>query len=265
MEREPYGAGPEMKPDLSTAGRDLPRSSARLEITEASLQLDARLVLERINLDLSFRRLGIVGRNGSGKSTLLRLVAGLVAPSAGQCRLNGTDVLSDRRAALREVGILFQNPDHQIIFPTVLEEIVFGLRQLGRSKRAAQDEARATLARFGKSDWADVFVSTLSQGQKHLVCLMSVVAMAPRTLLLDEPFAGLDIPTKAQLTRYLGLFQGAVIHVSHDPADLAGYETVLWLEKGRIAALGDGAAVLGGYLDEMARQGEGDDISHLAG
>ena len=238
---------------------------ARIALDGLCLTLEARPVLRDLDLDLRFRRLGVVGRNGSGKSTLARVIAGLVAPTAGTVRLNGHDLYNDRRAALGEVGILFQNPDHQIIFPTVLEEVAFGLGQLGSSKRKAEAGARETLARFDKAGWAEAPVSALSQGQKHLVCLMAIAAMAPRTLILDEPFAGLDIPTRAQLRRYLALFPGAVIHISHAPEDLDDCDTMLWLDKGRIAMVGAGAEVNDAYLDEMARQGARDDISDLPG
>jgi len=240
-------------------------AAARIAFDGLGLALETRPVLRDLDLDLRFRRLGVVGRNGSGKSTLARVIAGLVAPTEGTARLNGHDLFTDRRAALREVGILFQNPDHQIIFPTVLEEVAFGLGQMGQAKRAAEAEARETLARFDKAGWAEVPISALSQGQKHLVCLMAVAAMAPRVLILDEPFAGLDIPTKAQLGRYLALFPGAVIHISHAPDDLADCDRMLWLEKGRIEMVGEHDSVNAAYLDEMARQGARDDISHLAG
>lgn len=250
--------------DLKPAKHMKETLSAQLTLVDASVEIDARCVLGPIGLDLSFHRLGVVGRNGSGKSTLARLLAGLIAPAGGTCRLNGVDVYTDRRAALREVGILFQNPDHQIIFPTVLEEVAFGLTQLGRKKAQAERDALAILARFGKSDWARSPVSTLSHGQKHLVCLMSIVAMAPKVLVLDEPFAGLDFPTKTQLSRYLRLFDGAVIHISHDPGDLQDCESVLWLEKGQIARSGDTQRVLANYLDAMETLGAGDDISDLS-
>ncbi|UYV38704.1 energy-coupling factor ABC transporter ATP-binding protein [Rhodobacteraceae bacterium D3-12] len=240
-------------------------SAARLVLDEMSVSFEAYEALSGLTLDLSFNRLGIVGRNGSGKSTLARVIAGLVGPSAGTIRLNNLDLFADRHAALREVGILFQNPDNQIIFPTVLEELAFGLAQLGLSKSDAQHEAHNTLAKFSKQAWSDVSIATLSQGQKHLVCLMAIVAMNPRCLILDEPFAGLDIPTKAQLRRYLALFPGAVIHVSHDPADLVDSDQMLWLDKGRIAASGDQEQVNASYLAEMNRQGERDDISNLPG
>lgn len=245
-----------------TAGQDRV-DTVRLCLSRAGLSFDAREVLVDINLDLRFKRLGIVGRNGSGKSTLARLLAGLVQPTMGQAALNGVDMYADRREAIRTVGILFQNPDHQIIFPTVLEEVAFGLTQLGRSKHAAEREALGTLESFGKSNWAEAAIAPLSQGQKHLVCLMAIVAMAPKTLILDEPFAGLDIPTKAQLRRYLRLFPGAVIHISHSPEDLAESETLIWLDKGRIKQQGAATEVMADYIAEMTRQGARDDISDL--
>ncbi|MCB1331602.1 MAG: ABC transporter ATP-binding protein [Maritimibacter sp.] len=253
-----------MTADPGTAA-DRPTDAApvRLTLDGLGVTLESRPVLAALDLDLSFRRLGVVGRNGSGKSTLARVIAGLVAPAAGRALLNGHNLAQDRRAALREVGILFQNPDHQIIFPTVLEEIAFGLAQLGQSKRDAEAGARAVLARFDKAGWAEAPIATLSQGQKHLVCLMAVAAMAPRTLILDEPFAGLDIPTKAQLGRYLALFPGAVIHISHAPDDLDGCDHMLWLDRGRIAMAGAPDAVMAAYLDAMTRQGTQDDISDL--
>ncbi|MFV0385200.1 energy-coupling factor ABC transporter ATP-binding protein [Paracoccus sp. (in: a-proteobacteria)] len=240
-------------------------AGTRLLLSGVSLIRDGKPVLSGLDLDRRVTRLGIVGRNGSGKSTLARLLAGLVAPSGGELRLDGIDPARDRKAALQKVGIIFQNPDHQLIFPTVIEEIAFGLTQQGQSRTRANDNARKVLARFGKPHWHDAYVNALSQGQKHLVCLMSIVAMAPGLLILDEPFAGLDIPTKAQLRRHLELFRGALIHITHDPADLAGYDQVLWLDQGKIRDCGPAAQVLTDFVACMHRIGEGNDLADLAG
>ncbi len=244
-----------------------PRPDRLVEIAldQANYAVEGKPVLRDISFSAMVNRLGVIGRNGSGKSTLARLVAGLIAPGSGSCRVNGRDLAKDRKAAPREVGILFQNPDHQLIFPTVLEEMAFGLRQRGQNRRDAEAAARDRLAAFGKAHWAEASVTALSQGQRHLLCLMAVVAMAPKLLILDEPFAGLDAPTKAQLRRYLDLYDGAVLHISHDPADFAGYDTMFWLDRGAIRDRGVPEAVLAAYTDEMTRLGAEDDISDLAG
>ena len=236
-----------------------------IRLTDLSLDLQDRPILRLPAVTLTGRRIGIVGRNGSGKSTLARVLCGLIAADQGNVKINGVDVARDRRAALSLVGILFQNPDQQIIFPTVAEEIGFGLLQLGRTKAEAADQVARILAQFGKTHWSDVSVHSLSQGQKHLVCLMAVAAMAPKVLILDEPFAGLDIPTKMQLTRALGGFDGTLIHISHDPRDLAGYDSVYWLEQGTLRDSGAADQVLPRFEAAMIDAGGGDDLSDLAG
>ena len=237
----------------------------RVEVERASVRLGGVAVLDGLSLDLSQRRIGVVGRNGSGKSTLARLLCGLIAPDEGSVRIDGVDVVRDRKGALRKVGILFQNPDHQIIFPTVEEEVGFGLRQLGRSRTEARDAAHAALARFGKQDWAARSVSTLSQGQRHLVCLIAVLAMEPAVVILDEPFTGLDIPTTRALRRHLDRAAPALIQITHEPAALDGYDRVVWIDGGRVHRDGPAAAVLDEYLTEMTREEDADAGTDLAG
>ena len=236
----------------------MPRTTATgsVRLDGVSCRLGNREVLRDLSLDLTEPRIGIVGRNGSGKTTLSRLIAGLAAPDAGQVRVGGFDVVKDRKAAIRTVGILFQNPDHQIIFPTVEEELAFGLRQLGHSRDAAREGARDMLGRFRRTDWADRSVAGLSQGQRHLVCLMAVLAMAPKVIVLDEPFAGLDIPTTRALQRHLDALEAQVIHVSHHLAALERYDRVIWLEDGAVAKDGPAARTLAAYRTAMEEAGD---------
>lgn len=228
----------------------------------AGLTIRGRVILSDLTLTLTEARIGIVGRNGSGKTSLLRLIAGLVSPSSGVVRVDGIDPARDRKAMLARLGILFQNPDHQILMPTVTEELAFGLRQMGQSD--AETVARAALSAEGRAHWADQPVSTLSHGQKQWLCLMSVLLMNPATILLDEPFAALDLPTEARLTRRLAALPQRLITISHAPAAVASCDRVIWLEGGRVRADGPAAPVLAEFTEAMARLGADDADADLS-
>lgn len=147
------------------------------------------------------RRIGLIGDNGSGKSTLLRLVNGLARPTRGRVVTAGLDTVRQRKELPARVGFLFQNPDHQLIFPTVAEEIAFGPSERGLPAAQAHEQALALalLARHGCADWAGRNVNELSGGQKQLVCILALLATEPSILLMDEPFASLDLPTRLLL------------------------------------------------------------------
>lgn len=222
-------------------------------------------VLCGVTIQTDARRIGIVGRNGSGKTTLARVMAGLVAPDSGTVRIGSVDVGRDRKGALGQVGILFQNPDHQIIFPTVEEEIAFGLTQMGQTPGKAAAGVSAILARFDKQHWAKAAIHQLSQGQRQLVCLMSVLAMCPAVIILDEPFAGLDIPTTRHLERVLEGLEVTLVQITHAPRCVRSYDRVLWLEKGALIREGTPQQVLPAFETRMMQLGDGDDLSDLAG
>lgn len=236
-----------------------------IHLDRAGVTLSGRPVLCDLSLRLTERRIGILGRNGSGKTTLLRLIAGLIAASSGTVRLGGIDPACDRKATLASIGILFQNPDHQILFPTVEEELAFGLTQQGRTQTEALSAARDALAHEGRSHWAKAPTTSLSQGQRHYLCLLSVLLMQPGTILLDEPLAGLDLPTQARLARRFDALPQQLITITHDPATVATADRILWLEAGRIAADGPPDQVLPAFAAEMARIGERDADTDLSG
>lgn len=242
-----------------------PDSSSGVALSAATVRLGGIVVLEELTLHLTEARIGILGRNGSGKTTLLRLIAGLIPADTGTVRVDRADPFRDRKAALRSLGILFQNPDHQILFPTVEEELTFGLVQQGLSRSEAQAKVLTLLEAEGRSHWASASVSTLSQGQRQYLCLMSVLLMEPRTILLDEPLAGLDLPTQARLARRFAALPQRLVTITHDPATLAGADRLIWLEAGKVAADGPPEQVIPAFTAEMARIGARDADADLAG
>ena len=227
-----------------------------ISITDVSYQINDTAILSAVSFQSDAKRIAILGRNGSGKSTLSRLICGIDRPNQGEIRINDIDVYADRRAALNTVGMIFQNPDHQIIFPTVGEELRFGLTQLGLSKNEADFKVNACLKEYNKLEWFDRSISTLSQGQKHLVCLLSVLLMKPKVLLLDEPFTGIDIPTQRKLEEYLRPLNQTVVLVSHVPETFENYERLIWMDEGGVQADGTPRGVIKKYQDAMYKYRE---------
>ncbi len=238
------------------------RLRTSVELMAASYAVGGKPILQPLTMRLTEQRIGIIGRNGSGKTTLARMIAGLITPDSGKVRVAGLNVAQDRRQAISAVGILFQNPDHQIIFPTVKEELAFGLSQLGLLRDEAETGAVDMLDRFGRAAWADRPVHQLSQGQRHLVCLMAVLAMGPQTIILDEPFAGLDIPTTNSLFRELMALDQQILLITHMAEMLVDFDRVIWIEGGAIAADGSPETVVPTYQKAMMREGM-DDLSDL--
>lgn len=250
---------------MNDARQDAGTDPSGIVLTDAGVTLAGKRVLHGLRLALTERRIGIIGRNGSGKSTLLRLMAGLIAPDVGMVRVDGVNPMQDRKAMLSRLGILFQNPDHQILFPTVDEELAFGLVQMGQPKAEAQNRVRQSLASHGRSHWLGASVATLSQGQRHWLCLQAVMLMQPATILLDEPFAGIDLPTQARLARAFAALPQRLITITHDPSSLSACDRVIWLDAGTVAADGPPDHVLPRFTAEMHRLGGLDADADLSG
>jgi biotin transport system ATP-binding protein len=222
-----------------------------ISLDQVSVKFDELCVIDNVSFGICDDRVGIIGANGSGKSTLARLIAGLIKPDAGQVTVNGVDVYNDRKAALDTVGIIFQNPDHQIIFPTCAEEIAFGLTQKGMKRKAADVRARAVLNEHGRGDWADRLAHQLSQGQRHYLCLMAILAMTPDVIILDEPYAGLDLVTSTQLQQTLAALDQQVVMITHDTDVLADFDRVIWMDQGRVLANDTPENVIPKFITEM--------------
>jgi len=223
---------------------------------DVSAARDGQTVLRGVSLDCSARRIGVIGANGSGKSTLARVLMGLDKPTQGRVRVNGVDVYADRKGALATVGMIFQNPDHQIIFPTCGEELAFGLTQMGVAKSDARARAAAFLQTHNRADWVDRSTHALSQGQRHYLCLMAVLIMQPSVLIFDEPYAGLDMATSLQLHRALDGLEQQVVMITHDLDVLAGFDHVIWMDAGQITAQGAPDDILAQYRLEMSARGQ---------
>lgn len=216
-----------------------------------------RQVLAIPGLCLAERRIGLIGDNGSGKSTMLRLMNGLLPPTRGRVEVAGLDTVRHRKDLPAKVGFLFQNPDHQLIFPTVVEEVAFGPAERGMPAPQARQQAMALLERHGCAQWAERNVNELSGGQKQLVCILALLATEPSILLMDEPFSSLDLPTRLLLYGRIMALPELVVMASHDFELLAAFDRVIWLDEGRIRLDGRPAEVLAAYRAHATIVGQG--------
>lgn len=175
-------------------------------------------VLDQLDLSLRFGdRVGLVGPNGSGKSTLLHLIMGLIPLETGELFLFGQKICGEKdfRKARKRVGFLFQNADDQLFSPTVLEDVAFGLLNLGHSPEEARKKSVSMLDSLGLSAFANRVTYKLSGGEKKLVSLATVLVMEPELLILDEPTSGLDPETMERIITILNSLSLTVLVVSH--------------------------------------------------
>lgn len=222
-------------------------SAPAVEFSQVSFSREGKLIFPGLTLRIDERRVGIIGDNGSGKSTFARLLNGLLLPDAGRVCIYGHDTTEQTTRLSSLVGFLFQNPDHQILFPTVLEELCFGLMQLGQLQAVAEERARAYLILRDCEDWADRPAQSLSEGEKQRLCLWAVLLMEPQLLVLDETFASLDLRSRLGMMQELDAQQQQLLMITHDLDLLQGFDRVLWLHHGEIRADGEAQLVIDGY------------------
>lgn len=230
---------------------------------QASPALDLALRVEgRLDVRLTADPgdvVGVVGPNGSGKTTLVAALAGLVE-AEGYARLHGRDLM-DLPCRDRDVGLVFQD---QRLFPhlSALDNVAFGPRARGVHRREADPRAREWLERFGLGELTDRRPGQLSGGQAQRVAIARALATDPQLLLLDEPFAGLDIAIattlRLDLARHLRAFGGIAMLVTHDPLEAQVLATrLLVLDEGRVAQEGTPA--------EVASRPRTDHVARLVG
>jgi molybdate transport system ATP-binding protein len=222
-----------------------------------SLDAAVRLTLGPLDLDIEFmieegEVVALLGPNGAGKTSLLRAVAGLVPLKSGHVRLDGQsleDTASDQYVPTerRPIGFVFQD---YLLFPhlSVLDNVAFGLRSRGTSRRLAADKAVEWLDRVGLKNYAQAKPGELSGGQRQRVALARALAPDPRLLLLDEPLAALDVTTRAEVRRdlkhHLATFRGIRLVVTHDPLEaVALADRLIVIENGHLVQTGTPAEV----------------------
>lgn len=201
----------------------------------------------------------VLGGNGSGKSTLARHLDALLVPSSGTVTVDGLDMAGRRNVydIRSRVGLVFQNPDDQIVAGTVEDDVAFGPENLGVPTNELRARVTEALSLVGLSGFERRETSSLSGGQKQRLALAGVLAMRPRTLVLDEATAMLDPRGRAALMRVCRRLheQGmTIVMITHFMEEAAEAGRIVVLDHGRVALDGAPEAVFS-QADVLARLG----------
>ena len=202
----------------------------------------------------------ILGHNGSGKSTLAKHFNGILLPSGGKVYVSGIDTADDDRLMeiRRNVGMVFQNPDNQIVANVVEDDVAFAPENLGVESSEIRRRVDEALKLTGMYDFREHSPSLLSGGQKQRVAIAGVIAMMPRCVVLDEPTAMLDPQGRAEvmetikkLNREKGI---TIVCITHHMDEAAMADRLIVLSRGRIVADGAPREVFT-HVEELRSEG----------
>ena len=210
--------------------------------------------LENINFEIPDGDfVAVIGHTGSGKSTLIQHLNALIKPTSGKIEIDGVDITApdvDLRKVRRDVGLVFQYPEHQLFEETVYKDIAFGPKNMGLPEDEIRERVLDAMHFVGLSEeLLEKSPFELSGGQKRRVAIAGVLSMRPKVLILDEPTAGLDPKGRDEILNQLVTLHKenekmTIIFVSHSMEDVAMLaNNVLVMNKGRLAMKGSVADV----------------------
>lgn len=226
------------------AGAEVP-----VRLAHVTLRYGDSLALDDVTLEVCRgERVCVLGANGSGKSTLASVICGLLAPDEGDVELAGHAVctggvpdLAAYRDARRQLGLVFQNPDDQIVTSVVADDVAFGPENLGVPRAQIATRVARELRRVAMEKYAHADPSRLSGGQRQRVCIAGALAMEPAVLVLDEPSSLLDVRGRAAIMRVMGRLAAAgatLVHVTHFMDEALAADRVVVMQRGHVALEG---------------------------
>ena len=227
-----------------TAGAEVP-----VRLAHVTLRYGNSVALDDVTLEVCRgERVCVLGANGSGKSTLASVICGLLAPDEGDVELAGHAVctggvpdLAAYRDARRQLGLVFQNPDDQIVTSVVADDVAFGPENLGVPRAQISARVARELRRVAMEKYAHADPSRLSGGQRQRVCIAGALAMEPAVLVLDEPSSLLDVRGRAAIMRVMGRLAAAgatLVHVTHFMDEALAADRVVVMQHGHVALEG---------------------------
>lgn len=209
---------------------------------------DGTHALKEINLTIPEGEfLLICGPNGSGKTTLIRLIGSLLKPTTGSIHIKGHDIFHPSKETRNLVGMVFQDPDSQIVGETVKEDVAFGPENMGLPVEEMMERVDWALNVMGLKDVSEKPCTLLSGGEKRRLAIAGVLAMKPRVFLFDEPFSFLDYPGIQEVLKrmiHLNREGHTLVVTTHDVEKVIAHVN-------RIAIINDGELKLAGPPEEL--------------
>ena len=213
--------------------------------------IEAAPAVDGINLNIKRGEyLAVLGHNGSGKSTFAKLLNMILTPTVGRVYIDGVDITredfseDDLFEIRRKIGMVFQNPDNQLVATVVEEDVAFGPENLGLAREEIRRRVNSSLAMVGMTDYMRHAPHKLSGGQKQRVAIAGIIAMKPDVIIFDESTAMLDplgrrevVDIMEKLNREQGI---TVINITHYMEEAARADRVVVINDGRLAL--DGTA-----------------------
>jgi biotin transport system ATP-binding protein/energy-coupling factor transport system ATP-binding protein len=197
--------------------------------------------LQGVSLEINDgEHLAVIGPNGCGKTTLIQHLNALLIPGKGSVTIDGLDTRdSTLQGAIRSImGMVFQNPDNQIVGMTVEEDVAFGPENMRLPPSEIRERVAEALNRVGIAGLASRNIENLSGGEKRLVAIAGVLAMQPRFIAFDEPTAFLDPAASSRILRIIDKLYGeniGIIHITHNMNEAAMASRIVVLNAGRIS------------------------------
>lgn len=221
-----------------------------IEVNDLWFDYDGYPVLKGVSFEISSGEIvAIMGENGAGKTTLIKHFNGLLKPKRGYVKIFGVDTREATVAQLsRRVGLIFQNPDHQLFAETVRDEVSFALKNFGFPKDVIEDRVEKVLKMLDLYDLKDRSPFTLSGGERRRVTIASVLCYDPDIIVFDEPTVGQDYMNKEKLARLIKLLHTqskTIVVVTHDIEFVAeNIPRVILLSSGKVIADGSTRRIL---------------------
>jgi len=205
-----------------------------IKITNLSVNYNGSLALDNVTLTIEYgERVGLIGRNGAGKTTLLKVISGLIKPTSGQVTFKDKPINKWGDNLFRQLGMVLQNPDHQLFSMSVLDEVSAVLKNYHIEK-----DASSILEKFGFLDFKERIPFYLSEGEKKKLCLISILSYNPDVLFFDEPFALLDWVERREIYNIIVNLDKTILVTTHDMVLASKFPRLIVLNHGRLVADG---------------------------